>query len=193
MHPPLEGIRVVDFCSYIAGPYCPALLSYRGAEVIKIEAQRGDQMRYFPSTLKGETRMFLGANRNKQGMVLDLKQEAAREIIHKLTKTIDVVVENYRPGVPDRLQIGYEQLSAINPRLIYCSISGYGSRGRLQVRPGFDQVLQAMTGIAVSQAGEGTPKVQGGLGGGLLHRHPGGVRCHGRPLRARAYGHRPKG
>ena len=100
---PLEGIRVLDFSSYIAGPYCPALLADLGAEVIKIEAHRGDQTRYFPSTLKGETRMFLGVNRNKQGMVLDLKQEAAREIIYKLTKSADVVVENFRPGVSDRL------------------------------------------------------------------------------------------
>jgi crotonobetainyl-CoA:carnitine CoA-transferase CaiB-like acyl-CoA transferase len=159
---PLAGIRVLDFCSYIAGPYCPALLGDLGAEVIKIEAHRGDQTRYFPSTLTGETRMFLGANRNKQGIVLDLKQEAAREIIYKLAKAADVAVENFRPGVSDRLKIGYAELSAINPRLIYCSISGYGSRGPMQARPGFDQVLQAMTGIAVSQGGEGTPQVQAG-------------------------------
>ncbi len=159
---PLEGIRVLDFCSYIAGPYCPALLGDLGAEVIKIEAHRGDQTRYFPSTLKGETRMFLGANRNKQGIVLDLKQEAARQIIYKLAKAADVVVENFRPGVSDRLKIGYAELSAINPRLIYCSISGYGSCGPMQTRPGFDQVLQAMTGIAVSQGGEGAPQVQAG-------------------------------
>ena len=159
---PLEGVRVLDFSSYIAGPYCPALLGDLGAEVIKIEPHRGDQTRYFPSTLKGETRMFLGANRNKKGMVLDLKQKAAREIVYKLTQTADVVVENFRPGVSDRLHIGYAHLSAINPRLIYCSISGYGARGPMQTRPGFDQVLQAMTGIAASQGGEGAPQVQVG-------------------------------
>lgn len=81
---PLEGIRVLDFSSYIAGPYCPALLGDLGAEVIKIEAHRGDQTRYFPSTLKDETRMFLGVNRNKKGIVLDLKQAAGREIVYKL-------------------------------------------------------------------------------------------------------------
>jgi CoA-transferase family III len=123
-----------------------------GAEVIKIEAHRGDQTRYYPSTPKGQTRMFLGVNRNKQGVVLDLKHEAAREIVYKLTETADVAVENFRPGVAERLQIGYEQLAAINPRLIYCSISGYGSRGP----------MQAMTGIAVSQGGDGAPQVQGG-------------------------------
>jgi crotonobetainyl-CoA:carnitine CoA-transferase CaiB-like acyl-CoA transferase len=159
---PLEGIRVLDFSSYIAGPYCPALLADLGAEVLKIEAHRGDQTRYFPSTLEGETRMFLGANRNKKGLVLDLKQKPARQIVYKLTQTADVVVENFRPGVSERLQIGYEHLSAINPRLIYCSISGYGSRGPMQTRPGFDQVLQAMTGIAASQGGEGAPQVQVG-------------------------------
>jgi formyl-CoA transferase len=159
---PLEGIRVLDFCSYIAGPYCPALLGDLGAEVIKVEAHRGDQTRYFPSTLEGETRMFLGANRNKKGMVLDLKQEAARQIVYRLAQVTDVVVENFRPGVSERLKIGYEQLSAMNPRLIYCSISGYGSRGPMQTRPGFDQVLQAMTGIAASQGGEGAPQVQVG-------------------------------
>jgi crotonobetainyl-CoA:carnitine CoA-transferase CaiB-like acyl-CoA transferase len=159
---PLEGVRVLDFCSYIAGPYCPTLLADLGAEVIKIEAHRGDQTRYFPSTLKEETRIFLGVNRNKKGIVLDLKQEAGREIVYKLTKTADVVVENFRPGVAERLQIGYEHLAAVNPRLIYASISGYGSRGPMRDRPGFDQVLQAMTGIAVSQGGEGMPQVQGG-------------------------------
>jgi crotonobetainyl-CoA:carnitine CoA-transferase CaiB-like acyl-CoA transferase len=159
---PLEGIRVLDFCSYIAGPYCPALLGDLGAEVIKIEAHRGDQLRYFPSSLKGESRMFLGANRNKRGMVLDLKQEAAREVVYKLTQTADVAVENFRPGVADRLRIGYEHLSAVNPRLIYCSISGYGAHGPMRDRPGFDQVLQAMTGIAASQGGEGAPQVQVG-------------------------------
>jgi len=159
---PLEGIRVLDFCSYIAGPYCPALLGDLGAEVLKIEAHRGDQTRYFPSTLEGETRMFLGANRNKKGMVLDLKQAAAREVVYRLARTTDVVVENFRPGVADRLQIGYEHLSAVNPRLIYCSISGYGSSGPMRARPGFDQVLQAMTGIAASQGGEGAPQVQVG-------------------------------
>jgi crotonobetainyl-CoA:carnitine CoA-transferase CaiB-like acyl-CoA transferase len=162
MPTPLEGIRVLDFCNYIAGPYCPTLLADLGAEVIKIEAHRGDQTRYFPSSLKGETRMFLGANRNKQGMVLDLKRGAARDIVYKLTKTVDVVVENFRPGVTDRLQIGYEHLAAVNPRLIYASISGYGSRGPMRNRPGFDQVLQSMTGIAVSQGGEGAPQVQVG-------------------------------
>jgi crotonobetainyl-CoA:carnitine CoA-transferase CaiB-like acyl-CoA transferase len=159
---PLQGIRILDFCSYIAGPYCPALLSDLGAEVIKIEAHHGDQTRYFPSTLKGETRLFLGVNRNKKGLVLDLKQATAREIVYKLMHTVDVVVENFRPGVADRLQIGYEHLSAVNPRLIYCAISGYGSRGPLRNRPGFDQVLQAMTGIAVSQGGDGPPQVQAG-------------------------------
>jgi formyl-CoA transferase len=159
---PLEGIRVLDFCSYIAGPYCPTLLADLGADVIKIEAHRGDQTRRFPSTLKGETRIFLGVNRNKRGMVVDLKQPAGREIVYKLVGTADVVVENFRPGVADRLQIGYDQLSAINPRLIYASISGYGARGPLRHRPGFDQVLQAMTGIAVCQGGDGAPQVQVG-------------------------------
>jgi crotonobetainyl-CoA:carnitine CoA-transferase CaiB-like acyl-CoA transferase len=159
---PLAGIRGLNFCSYIAGPYCPTLLADLGAEVVKIESHRGDQTRYFPSTLKGETRMFLGVNRNKKGLVLDLKHAAPREIVYKLTQTADVVVETFRPGVADRLQIGYEHLSAVNPRLIYCAISGYGSRGPMRHRPGFEQVLQAMTGIAVSQGGDGPPQVQGG-------------------------------
>jgi len=159
---PLEGVRVLDFCSYIAGPYCPTLLADLGAEVIKIEAHRGDQTRYFPSTLKEERRIFLGVNRNKKGIILDLKQEAGREIVYTLTRTADVVVENFRPGVADRLRIGYEHLAALNPTIIYASISGYGSRGPMRDRPGFDQVLQAMTGIAVSQGGDGPPQVQGG-------------------------------
>jgi crotonobetainyl-CoA:carnitine CoA-transferase CaiB-like acyl-CoA transferase len=96
---PLEGICVLDFSPYIAGPYCPALLGDLGAKVIKIEAHRGNHTRYSPSTLTGETRICLGANRHEQERVLDLKHEVAHETVYKLTKTINVVVEHFRPGV----------------------------------------------------------------------------------------------
>ncbi len=162
---PLTGIKVLDFSNYIAGPYCPMMLADLGAEVIKIESHQGDMLRFFPSTLPNESRMFLGLNRNKRSMVLDLKQPEGQEVIYKLIKETDVVVENFRPGVVEKLEVDYDTLSKIQPRLIYCSISGYGQKGPLRNKPGFDQVLQNFGGIAMSQGGEEGPPavVQGSV------------------------------
>jgi formyl-CoA transferase len=162
---PLAGITVLDFSNYIAGPYCPMMLGDMGAEVIKIESHQGDMLRYFPSTLPDESRMFLGLNRNKRGMVLDLKQPEGKEIVYKLVQKADIVVENFRPGVAEKLGIDYDTLSQRQPRLIYCSISGYGQHGPLRYKPGFDQVLQNFGGIAMSQGGEEGPPavVQGSV------------------------------
>ncbi|RMF92413.1 MAG: CoA transferase [Nitrospinota bacterium] len=157
---PLAGIQVLDFSNYISGPYCPMMLADMGAEVIKVESHQGDMLRYFPSTLPNESRMFLGLNRNKRSMVLDLKQPEGREVIYKLVKSTDVVVENFRPGVAERLEIDYDTLSRLNPRLVYCSISGYGQRGPLRNKPGFDQVLQSFGGVAMCQGREhGAPAI----------------------------------
>src|SRR5262249_46425481 len=152
---PLTGIRVLDFTSYLAGPYGCALLADLGAEVLKIEAPDGDMLRQYPSTLLGESRAFLGVNRNKRGLVVDLKHPDGRAVVHRLVREVDVVVENFRPNVPARLGIDYETLQGINPALIYCAVTGYGDRGPLRDQPGFDQVLQCMTGIAAAQGAPG--------------------------------------
>ena len=163
MPTPLEGITVLDFTSYIAGPFCPVMLADMGADVIKIEAHSGDPTRAFPSSMPNGSRLFEGVNRNKRGLRLDLKQVAGREVVYRLVRQADVVVENFRPGTAERLQIGYDDLRQRQPKLIYCGISGYGSNGPLSGKPGFDQVLQAMTGIAAAQGRSlGRPMLVGG-------------------------------
>lgn len=147
----LDGIQVLDFTTYIAGPYGAALLGDLGADVIKIETPEGDPLRHYPSTLPGESRAFLGANRNKRGIVLDLKTEEDRRTCHRLVAGADVVLHNFRPGVAERLALDHQTLRAIRPGLIYCSFTGWGPDGPEAQRPGFDQVLQCRTGIAKAQ------------------------------------------
>ncbi|MBB1629076.1 CaiB/BaiF CoA-transferase family protein [Achromobacter sp. UMC71] len=157
---PLAGVRVLDLSAYIAGPYGCALLADQGADVIKVEPPTGDNLRKYPSTLEAESRAFLGVNRGKRGLVLDLKQDAAREVLRTLVARADVLVHNFRPSVPARLGIAYEQLAEINPRLIYCAVSGYGESGPLKDKAGYDQVLQTMTGMCALQGrAEGPPEV----------------------------------
>jgi len=154
---PLAGVRVLDLSAYIAGPYGCALLSDQGAEVIKIEPPAGDNLRKYPSTLEAESRAFLGVNRNKRGLVLDLKIPQDRQRLMALVQTADVLVHNFRPSVPARLGIAYEQLRAINPRLIYCTVTGFGDLGPLKDKAGYDQVLQTMTGMCALQGPAGGP------------------------------------
>jgi len=154
---PLSGLRILDLSAYIAGPYGCALLADQGAEVIKIEPPIGDNLRKYPSTLESESRAFLGVNRSKLGLMLDLKQPAQLQTLLDLAQTADVLVHNFRPGVTERLGIGYEQLKNLNPRLIYCAVSGYGETGPLRGKAGYDQVLQTMTGMAAMQGKKGGP------------------------------------
>ena len=150
---PLTGVTVLDLCSYLAGPYGCTLLADLGATVIKIEAPQGDMLRQFPSSLAGESRFFLGTNRGKRALALDLKQPEGLAILHRMVETADVLVENFRPSVPARLGIDYPRLKAINPRLVYCGLTGYGDSGPLREKGGFDQVLQCLSGMAVFQGG----------------------------------------
>jgi len=153
----LSGLRVLDLSAYIAGPYGCSLLADQGAEVIKIEPPAGDNLRKYPSTLENESRAFLGVNRSKLGLMLDLKQPDDFAVLLNLVRESDVLVHNFRPSVAPRLGISYEQLQAINPRLIYCAVSGYGESGPLAEKAGYDQVLQTMTGMAVEQGKRGGP------------------------------------
>jgi formyl-CoA transferase len=134
---PLGGVTVLDLCSYLAGPYGCTLLADLGASVIKIESPQGDMLRQFPSSLAGESRFFLGTNRGKRAIALDLKQPEGLVVLHRLVKTADVLVENFRPSVPARLGIDYPRLKAINPRLVYCGLTGYGDSGPLSEKGGF--------------------------------------------------------
>lgn len=157
---PLSGVKVLDLSAYIAGPYGCALLGDMGAEVIKIEPPEGDNLRKYPSTLASESRAFLGINRNKRGLCLNLKDEAGYEVLTRLVREADVLVHNFRPGVPERLRIDFATLAAINPRLVYCAMTGYGAAGPMAGHAGYDQVLQSMTGMCASQGKvDGPPEI----------------------------------
>ena len=160
---PLDGVTVLDLCSYLAGPYGCTLLADLGARVIKVESPQGDMLRQFPSSLPGESRFFLGTNRGKHPMALDLKHPEGLAVLHRMVETADVLVENFRPSVPARLGIDYPRLKAVNPRLVYCGLTGYGDTGPLSEKGGFDQVLQCLSGMAVFQGG-GPDKAQVVLG-----------------------------
>lgn len=151
---PLQGVRVLDFTRVLAGPSASLALADLGAEIIKVEPPgSGDETRSFPPFRDGESHYFLSINRGKKSIVVDLKSEAGVALIKDMAARCDIVIENYRPGVMDRLGLGYDTLSAINPGLIYCSISGFGATGPMRDKPSFDIVLQALSG-ALSVNGE---------------------------------------
>jgi len=154
---PFAGVRILDFTRYLAGPYGTYQLALLGADVIKIESQEGDETRLSPADPKwAERKMapsFLSMNGNKRSITLDLRRKEAIEIVKRLVAGADVVWENFRGGVMDRLGLGYEALSAINPRLIYCGVSGFGRTGPEKTTAAFDGKLQAMSGI-MSLTGE---------------------------------------
>lgn len=144
---PLAGLRIVDFTRVLSGPFCTALLADLGAEVIKVEPPHGDDYRAIGPMRNGESALFNVMNRNKHSVVLDLKLPDAQGLARELCATADVVVENFRPGVADKLGIGYEVVRAANPRVVYASISGFGQTGPAAHRPAYDIVLQAMSGL----------------------------------------------
>ncbi|MGE0129648.1 MAG: CaiB/BaiF CoA transferase family protein [Blastocatellales bacterium] len=144
---PLAGVKVIDFCSFINGAYSAALMGDLGAEVIKIEPLTGDLARAWGPFFKGESQFYQAWNRNKRGMAVDLNTQAAREIVYELVRQSDVVIENFRAGVTEKLGIDYATLREINPRIIYCSSTAFGSRGPYRDRPGYDPVLQSLGGL----------------------------------------------
>ena len=145
----LEGIRVLELTQIMAGPFCSMLLADLGAEVIKIENPRGgdDSRRMAPPYYNGESAAFVAVNRNKFGIALDIRTPQGNDLLWRLIETADVLVENFRPGTMARLGFGYEQVHVKQPRLIYCSISGFGHTGPYADRGGFDLVAQAMSGM----------------------------------------------
>jgi CoA:oxalate CoA-transferase len=145
--PPLDGIRVLDFSIMLAGPYCARLLADVGADVIKIEPPEGDDMRLRTPVRDGHSAYFGQLNAGKRSLALDLKSTEAIRLVHRLVAETDILVENFRPGVMDRLGLGYEALREINPRLIYCSISGYGQTGPDAERAAYAMIVHAESGF----------------------------------------------
>ena len=155
MSGPLSGIKVLDLSRVLAGPYCTALLADLGAEVIKLEPPTGDDYRHVGPFKNGESALFTLNNRGKKSIALDLKSPADLELAQALAARVDVVVENFRPGVAARLGLGAEALRKANPRLIYCSISGFGQEGPFKDLPAYDLVVQAMSGLMAATGEEG--------------------------------------
>ena len=157
---PLQGIRVLDLSRVLAGPYCTMMLGDLGAEIIKVERPgSGDDTRAWGPPWAGtESAYYLSVNRNKRSITLDIKTPEAQEIIRELAAKSDIVVENFKQGTLEKLGLGYEDLSAINPRLIWATISGYGTEGPYATKPGYDFVVQGEAGImAITGEPEGEP------------------------------------
>gem|GEM_PF-96627 len=160
---PLSGLSVIDLSQVLAGPLCTMILGDLGADVIKVEPPHGDQSRRSLGTRIGDdSAAFLAVNRNKRSLVLDLSTTSGRAALHRLVATADVVVENFRPGVAERLGAGYDELSELNPRLVYGALTGFGSRGPYAERAGLDLVVQAMTGLMSVTGEEGGRPVKTG-------------------------------
>lgn len=162
-HYALENITVLDLTRVLAGPFCGAILGDLGANVIKIEIPgRGDDARGYGPYVNGESLYYANLNRNKTGITLNLKTQKGKEILLKLVEKADVLIENYRPGVMDRLGLGYDVLKKVNDRLIYASVTGFGTYGPLSDRPGYDIISQAMGGLMSVTGQPGNPPTRAG-------------------------------
>ena len=178
MQRPLTGVRVLDLSQFLAGPYGSMILGDLGAEVLKIEMPgKGDGSREMPPHfVGGQSGYFLSMNRSKKSMTLNLKSDAGRDIFYDLVRQADVVYDNFRPGILERLRIDYDTLKTINPRIISCSVSGYGQTGPFKDRPAFDLVVQALGGIMSYTGPVGGEPVRmgapmGDLAGGIFAAH----------------------
>lgn len=165
----LQGIKVLDFTHLLQGPFATQMLGDLGADIIKVERKgSGDSFRqwtFLNQWIGGtESPCYLAFNRNKRSLALDLKSDSAKEIIYKLVKDCDIVVENFRPGIMDKLGFGYEQLRQFNPRIIYCSSTGYGQDGPYAARPGQDLLIQSLTGLATLTGRKDSPPIPLGTG-----------------------------
>jgi len=171
---PLKGVRVLDMTWALAGPYCTMVLSDLGAEVIKVEnPDGGDNTRESLPLVEGVSSYFLSVNRGKKSVTVNLRHPEGKQIILALAKKADVLVENFRPGVMDRLGLGYEALREANPKLIYAACSGFGQKSPYAHRPAYDVVVQAMGGTLSITGETGGPPVRvgfsiGDIGGGIF-------------------------
>src|SRR4026209_1622135 len=160
---PLSGITIVDLTRVLAGPYCTLILADLGARVIKVEQPEiGDLARSVGPWLNGKSGYFLSVNRGKESIALDLKNEDDQGILHRLLARADIVVENYRPGVMEKLGLGYDELHARHPKLIYAATSGFGQGGPYASYAAFDVIAQAMGGLMSITGHPGTPPTRVG-------------------------------
>lgn len=162
---PLQDIKVIDFSQILAGPFCTMLLADMGADVVKIEKPNGgdDTRRYGPPFIEGESAAFLTLNRNKRSIVLDLKSEQGIAIVRRMLEDADVMIHNFRPGVVDRMGLAYDDVSALNPAIVYCTVSGFGTTGPYSSRAGFDLVAQGMSGLMSINGFPGAPPAKVGV------------------------------
>jgi len=160
---PLQGIRVLDLSRVLAGPYCTMVLGDLGADVIKVEPPEGDETRgWGPPFAEGESAYYLCVNRNKRGIVINLKTDEGKKILRDLALRSDVLVENFRPGTLKKFGLDFETLRELNPKLIYCSITGFGQTGSMKDKPGYDFMIQALGGLmSISGEPEGEPMKTG--------------------------------
>ena len=162
---PLQHIKVIDFSQILAGPFCTMLLADMGADVVKVEKPNGgdDTRRYGPPFIEGESAAFLTLNRNKRSIVLDLKSEQGIAIVRRMLEDADVMIHNFRPGVVDRMGLSYDDVSALNPAIVYCTVSGFGTTGPYSSRAGFDLVAQGMSGLMSINGFPGAPPAKVGV------------------------------
>jgi crotonobetainyl-CoA:carnitine CoA-transferase CaiB-like acyl-CoA transferase len=160
---PLQGIRVLDLSRVLAGPYCTMVLGDLGADVIKVEPPEGDETRgWGPPFAEGESAYYLCVNRNKRGIVINLKTDEGKKILRELALRSDVLVENFRPGTLNKFGLDFETLHELNPKLIYCSITGFGQTGSMKDKPGYDFMIQALGGLmSITGEPEGEPMKTG--------------------------------
>ncbi len=165
MPEPLQGIKVLELSRTMAGPFASMLLADMGADVIKVEQPGvGDETRgYAPPEVGGESCYYLSLNRNKRGITVNLKTSEGQEIVKKLVKDVDVLIENFRTGTMEKLGLGYDVLRAINPRLVYCSVSGFGRTGPMKDEPAYDLLMQAFGGLMSVTGEAGRPPVKVGF------------------------------
>lgn len=172
---PLEGIKILDMSRYLPGPFCTQILADFGAEVIKVEDPRGGDLgRQLPPLIKGQSARFYTVNRNKKSITINLKSEQGKEIFKKLSENCDIVIDQFRPGVMDKMGLGYEDLKKVNERLIYCCITGYGLTGPLRDAAGHDQNYLSLAGVTgLTGTHKGKPAISGvqiaDIAGGTLY------------------------
>jgi len=156
----LKGVRIVDLSHTLAGPFASMVLADLGAEVVKVEAPHGDETRSWAPFVNGESSYYMSINRGKKSIVVDLRDPRGREIVYKLVSISDIVIENFRPGVPEKLGVDYESLLKVNPRIIYASIKGFKQGSIYQHKPAYDLIIQGMTGLMTTTGEEGRPPVR---------------------------------
>ncbi len=164
---PLQGVRVLDLTTFLSGPFCTQILADLGAEVIKVESPAGDSSRHIPPHfIDGESLYFLGINRNKQSLSIDLKADRGQQLLLELIAKADVVVENFRPGVARKIGLDIDKIAAAHPRLIWASISGFGQTGPDSTKPAYDMIVQALSGVMSLTGEAGRPAVRLGIPAG---------------------------